>query len=113
MAGQHSTRSQFDASDWITTKDKVFLFSEADLFGTFNDIATSDARDYTYGVEQLVPEINMRKSSTALASLNWLRSPLSNTACTASLRGSGVSVSGYGSADANNGVRPAMWVRIS
>ncbi|MFQ9797867.1 MAG: DUF6273 domain-containing protein [Clostridia bacterium] len=60
---------------WITTQDKVFLLSEADLFGTHNGTATSDARDYTYGTSQLVTDVNMRKCDTTISAYYWLRSP--------------------------------------
>ena len=44
-----TTRSQYNATTWITTQDKVFLLSEADLFGTVNETVTANAQDYTYG----------------------------------------------------------------
>ena len=107
-----NTRSEYNADTWITTQDKVFLLSEADLFGTVSDQATSDARDYTYGTSQLATSVNMRKCSNAISTSYWLRSPRNSTTnvayCSAS---SGRVISGY--YWYNLGVRPAMWVNLA
>lgn len=34
---------------WVVTNDRVFLLTEADVFGTYRGTPTNDARDYTYG----------------------------------------------------------------
>ena len=107
-----NTRSEYNADTWITTQDKVFMLSEADLFGTVSDQATSDARDYTYGTSQLATSVNMRKCSNAISTSYWLRSPRNSTTnvayCSAS---SGRVISGY--YWYNLGVRPAMWVNLA
>ena len=101
-----TTRSQYDATDWITTKDKVFLLSEADVFGTFNRTETTDARDYTYGNEALVPDLDMIKSTPS-----WLRSPHTDTKYVAGVNSTSTGV-GYGTVTLNYGVRPALWVSL-
>ena len=102
-----TTRSAYNATDWITTQDKVFLLSEADLFGTFNKTETSYAQDYTYGDEIIVPDVNMIKST----SVYWLRSPRYYSAGNPGVADVGtagtVSSSTYNS---SHGVRPALWV---
>ena len=108
-----NTRKEFNSDEWITTQDKVFLLSEADLFGTFNYKATSEARDYTYGTSPLVPNVNMRRCSTTGPNYYLLRSPRSNDYSVAA--GSapyGTAFSGtYGYPD--NGIRPAMWINLA
>ena len=99
-----TTRSQYNTTDWITTQDKVFLLSEADLFGTFNKTKTSDAQDYTYGNSVIVPNINMRKSSN----ICWLRSARGNASGEAVVQSDGTALS-YG-CTAFRGIRPALWV---
>lgn len=101
---------------WITTTDKVFLLSEADLFGTQGGSATSEARDYTYGSKPIVPDIEMRKfiannpATGVNVSYSWLRSAYSSA---------GVSyvystgTHGYISPTSTFGVRPALWVNLT
>ena len=52
--------------NWDESDDKIFLLTEADLFGTERGTSTEDQRNYTYkvdGVGQiLVPNIEMRKN---------------------------------------------------
>ena len=102
-----TTRSQYNATTWLTTTDKVFLLSEADLFGTFNGTATSNAQDYTYGNSVLVPDVNMRSSTDAY----WLRSPRDNSSYVADVTTAGtVTHNSYGNFNTGAGVRPALWV---
>ena len=106
-----TTRSQINATDWITTPDKVFLLSEADLFGTFDEATTTDARDYTYGNSIIVPDVNIRKftsSSNKEYNFAWLRSP-----CTYTYALGNVKFDGSVAVSADNstyGIRPALWV---
>jgi hypothetical protein len=107
-----TTRSEFDGENWITTTDKVFLLSEADLFGTFSGRETSEEQDYTYGTSQLVTNVNMRKCDNTIDNYHWLRSPATSSvrvgACTTS---SGLFATGYSWYD--NGIRPAMWITLT
>ena len=100
-----TTRSQYNAATWITTTDKVFLPSEADVFGTFRGTATTDSRDYTYGNEALVTNLNIRKSNGG----TMLRSPCSSTANVASCTMAGT-LSGTLKCTEKAAVRPALWV---
>ena len=104
-----TTRTKAGTEGWDSTIDKVFLLSEADLFGTHSGgTATSEARDYTYGNGVIVPNVEMRKFKTG--SYCWLRSPYSSTtvSCVNSdgSRNNLTSTSTYG-------VRPALWVNLS
>ena len=68
------------SDEWITTTDKVFLLSEADLFGTYNG-ETADPKDYTYGT-QLTTNRTQRMfddSGWPLGSFAWLRNAYSNS----------------------------------
>ena len=112
-----NTRKEFNSDEWIETQDKMFLLSEADLFGTFNNIATSDTRDYTYGASQLVTNENMNKceSIVGITTYHWLRSPYEDDthlalcyAVTGDIR-SGI----YGNNKGGRGVRPAMWIDLA
>ncbi len=100
-----TTRSQYNASTWITTSDKVFLLSEADMFGTSNGTATTNALNYTYGNTVLVPDINMRKSSATC----WLRSPRGDSSCVAGVSSEGKVPDSYST---TRGVRPALWFSL-
>ena len=106
-----TTRSQINATDWITTSDKVFLLSEADLFGTFDRTTTTDTRDYTYGNSIIVPDENMRKFTGG--SYVWLRSPSYAVGRVAYVTTSGALVSNYSIVMGALGVRPALWVSLA
>ena len=69
------------SDEWIETTDKVFLLSEADLFGTYNGEATTDARDYTYNGTRLTPNRSQRMFDDHghNASYAWLRNAYSNS----------------------------------
>ena len=112
-----TTRKELATAEWYETTDKVFLLSEADLFGTVNKEATSEAKDYTYGTSQLVPNIEMRKCQSSgdfvNASCYWLRSLHANNyivACCYSERGEVIFDYPNGT---NAGIRPAMWVNLA
>ena len=107
-----TTRSQYNATDWITTQDRVFLLSEADLFGTFNRTATSNAQDYTYGNSVIVPDVNMRKVNSTTNS--WMRSPCVSTAYVGYLQPDGaIYLTQNGGVTYVLGFRPALWVDLS
>lgn len=107
-----TTRSQYNATDWITTQDKVFLLSDADLFGTVSKIATSNAQDYTYGNSILVPDVNMRGFTSG--SYVWLRSPCGGTYVAARVDMNGNITSTYdGTVTGRHSVRPALWVSLA
>ena len=86
--GNGSTRPVADCPDvmassdeWIETTDKVFLLSEADLFGTYNG-EKADARDYTYNGTRLAPNRSQQmfdKSGWPYGSYAWLRNAYSNS----------------------------------
>lgn len=101
-----TTRSSYNATDWITTQDKVFLLSEADVFGTIQGGKTASDQDYTYGNTPFVPD-----SIKTIGSSYWLRSP-NYSADSVSLFGS----SGYRGSDYytnSSGVRPALWINLA
>ena len=100
-----TTRSAYNASTWITTTDKVFLLSEADLFGTFNGTTTTNPQDYTYGNSVLVPNVNMRKTNL---SGSWLRSPRNSTRQLAYVITAGTVYNTLYTDSCR--VRPALWV---
>ena len=108
-----TTRSEYNADTWITTQDKVFLLSEADLFGTHKSTATSEAKDYTYGTSQLVTDVNMRKCSNTISAHYWLRSPRIGTAGVALCNASSGGPNGGNYYIVRFGVRPALWVNLA
>ncbi len=81
---QIHTRTSVDAEDWFDSNDAVFLLSEADVGGTFNNSATDKPKDYTVvdssgkGVKLDPPDGHWTAASynsTAETSPWWLRSP--------------------------------------
>ena len=104
-----NTRTQYNAVSWYTTTDKMFLLSEADLFGQFNGVNTSYTKDYTYGNKVLVPNKNMR-SFIGSTSYAWLRSPFVSTTGVPYVSRTG-NVS-RGDCKLIYSVRPALWVTM-
>ena len=100
------TRSQYNSSSFTTTTDKVFLLSEADVFGTFNG-GTAQADDYTYNGAQLQKAYDNRN----IGQYYWLRSPRSNANGVASVYYSGNSYHNHFTG--TRCVRPALWVPSS
>lgn len=107
-----TTRNEWNVDTFETSEDqKVFLLSEADLFGTQNG-QTAVAKDYTLGkVGVIVPE-NMRVAQDNGQNwLWWVRSPRTNTNSVAI-------VDSNGNASYNIyyttliGVRPALWINL-
>lgn len=102
------TTRVFGTDDFKTTQDKVFLLSEADLFGTYsNGQSSPNAKDYTYNSQVLVPNIEMRKFTQV--SYCWLRSPYSSS--DVALVGSNGTL-GIDYPDNTLGVRPALWINL-
>lgn len=111
-----NTRKEYNSEEFFTTQDKVFLLSEADVYGTINTNLSSQkvavAKDYTLGkVGVIVPE-NMRIAhNNGPADRWWLRSPRSSASYVAV-------VNSNGNAFFNNfsytliGVRPALWINL-
>ena len=107
-----TTRNEWNVDTFETSEDqKVFLLSEADLFGTQNG-QTAVAKDYTLGkVGVIVPE-NMRVAQDNGQNwLWWLRSPRNNTNIVASVGSVGTADYRY-YVTANIGVRPALWINL-
>ena len=105
------TRQQVNSDDFVTSANqKVFLLSEADLFGTFRG-GDAKPNDYTWGGKQLVSnESAVRSQLLSSSATTWLRSPSRVTGHVATLTAVGsLSKSpyrGYG------GLRPALWITL-
>ena len=107
-----TTRNEWNVDTFETSEDqKVFLLSEADLFGTQNG-QTAVAKDYTLGkVGVIVPE-NMRVAQDNGQNwLWWLRSPRSYANNVASVYSGGNAYGNYYNVT-NIGVRPALWINL-
>ena len=93
------------------TNDKVFLLSEADVFGTQNS-KTAEVKDYTLGKEGVIVPDSMRIAQYN-GSTNgwWLRSPRNDTNYVALVSSNGI----LSSNTYNNlsGVRPALWINLA
>ena len=110
------TRSTFDGQGFTKSTDKVFLLSEADVFGTQNN-QPAQAQDYTYngaklpapggswGVSWLVPGDP--------SAWYWLRSPYVNASFVAGVDSKGDLYSNFGYNHQHASVRPALWVDLS
>ncbi|MGN0537319.1 MAG: DUF6273 domain-containing protein [Acutalibacteraceae bacterium] len=102
-----TTRDPGNTSAWITTSDKVFMLSEADVFGTFSGSATTNSKDYTYGNQKLVTDSDMIKSNQSY----WLRSGYGNKI--AAVTSSGARGDNYYYMPNTYGFRPALWVDLT
>lgn len=98
--------SHEESADWIETQDKVFLLSEADVFGTNQGRTTSESQDYTYGTSKFVPE-----SLKTIGSHYWLRSPYGKDNYLALVQKGGTRI--YVSCTGSYGVRPALWINLA
>ena len=112
-----NTRQEYNSDEFFTTQDKVFLLSEADVFGKINtNISTSEkvavAKDYTLGkVGVIVPE-NMRIAhNNGPADWWWLRSPRYDAGSVAYVSSSGTASNTYYN-NTTIGVRPALWINL-
>jgi hypothetical protein len=92
---------------YAETTDKVFLLSEADVFGTANGVETKNLSEYTNGTGKL----NIDKSVLKTGSWWWLRSPKGSAGNVAIVYSDGVS-SNYDCNVADGGVRPALIVNL-
>ena len=107
-----TTRNEWNVDTFETSEDqKVFLLSEADLFGTQND-QTAVAKDYTLGkVGVIVPE-NMRIAQDNGQNWLWcLRSPRRTTTSVANVASNGGATFSY-YYTTSIGVRPALWINL-
>ena len=102
------TTRVYGTDTFNTTQDKVFLLSEADLFGThsYNQKPTN-LKDYTYNGKVIVPNAEMRKFTKA--GICWLRSPSSLSSVTM-IYDSGIL--NYNVPNFEYGIRPAMWIEL-
>ena len=121
------------SNQWIETQDKVFLLSEADLFGTYQgDADLVDPRDYTYNGMQLTTKITQRRFDWTSYGWAWLRNASSYSNMQNPHRNwylAGVYYTGYSTTDPDNhisgselslyvdnqygNVLPALWVDYS
>ena len=56
-----NTRTNYNGDTFTETNDKVFLLSEADVFGTQNS-KTAEVKDYTLGKEGVIVPDSMRNA---------------------------------------------------
>ncbi len=105
------TRSSYNGSNFDTTNDKVFLLSEADVFGTQNSSA-AQADDYTYkGGKINAPGGSWVANYQNSSHWYWLRSPrLSAYSVAGVYSGGGLNYSYYN--DTSGGVRPVLWINL-
>ena len=105
------TRSTYNGTDFTETTDKVFLLSEADVFGTQN-AAAAQTDDYTYnGAKLTVPGGSWIATNNGTADWWWLRSPRGGANGVAVVYSDG----NLDSAHCTNtigGVRPALWINF-
>ena len=104
------TRQQVNSDDFVTSANqKVFLLSEADLFGTFSG-GDAKPNDYTWGGKQLVSnESAVRSQLLSSSATTWLRSPRSATTGVATLTAAGSLGPHHG---VYYGLRPALWITL-
>jgi hypothetical protein len=112
-----STAKMDVENEWVTTQDKVFLLSEADVFGTAYGEATSNANDYTYGTSPLVTETMKTAAGTSVQSWSWLRSPFDLSSGRLVVVRSDSGIRSYTTYSVRQescpGVLPAMWVSLA
>lgn len=107
------TREQFNSENFVTSSNqKVFLLSEADLFGTFNS-AAAKPNDYTFNGKQLVSNATDagKEILTGGATASWLRSPRGRTLTVASVTATGTLT--HYSYSSSSGLRPALWINLN
>jgi len=108
------TRSNFDSTAFTSTTDKVFLLSEADCFGTFNNDKTKVLDDdYTAGGKLVWTDGSKwicLKNAGGDAAWWTLRNPCSSSGFTGGVSSAGVPYH-FGSATPFD-MRPALWVKI-
>ena len=95
----------YGTDEFVTTQDKVFLLSEADIFDSHSGGKTpTDSRDYTYNGKKIV-------SNTLASYENWLRSQYDEQFLPV---WTSVGSLSYAKPHGNSGVgmRPAMWIEL-
>ena len=106
------TRSSYNGSNFDTTNDKVFLLSEADVFGTQNSSA-AQADDYTYkGGKINAPGGSWVANYQSSSHWYWLRSPRGNATGVAGVYRDG-NLSDFNYSNTSGGVRPVLWVQLA
>ncbi len=106
------TRSSYNGSSFDTTSDKVFLLSEADVFGTQNN-SSPRPDDYTYKGKKLdAPGGSWIAKHQGSEDWYWLRSPRTNSDDVAGVSNGGSS-SSYDCYLTNVGIRPVLWVNLA
>ena len=95
-----------DKGDVIMTKDKVFLLSEADFFGTMFGRITTRSEDYSLGEGYL-----LSAKARTNGDFYWLRSATPDSACMQGVITSTGDLSGRAPI-LGCGVRPACWVAL-
>lgn len=101
------TSASYDRSSTAvsTMNCKVFLLSEADVFGTANNKAVTNKQEYTYNNARLVTNSTVIKGDELIT---WLRSPRTRSSYVASVKANGDSSGNYcGNVYV---LRPALWV---
>lgn len=112
-----TTRASSNYADgtFITTLDKVFLLSEADVFGTTLYFKPAVDEDFTVsGRMQFFADEDSRKAKILGESSTeawWLRSPHQTTDRVIAVTIGGT-VGYHPLIDTYNGIRPAMWITI-
>jgi len=110
------TRTSYTGNGFTSSTDKVFLLSEADVFGCTQNGSTATADDYTVsGSKRLFPgadstRVAKTKSSDSSGVYWWLRSPAFNSVNVALVYGAGAR--GYGGFTNTYFLRPAFWLNI-
>lgn len=95
-----------------TTTDKVFLLSEADVFGTSGSVTVDDSHYTISGTQLTAPGGSWIAQHSGANDWWWLRSPRSGGNYVADVNNNG----GANSSDYNStsgGVRPALWVNLA
>lgn len=108
------TRSEYNSSMTVDTVDKVFLLSEADVFGTSADYSVN-AQDYTLGVEKTVLPSNLIRCygiNGQSSSYSWLRSPRYSNNSLAVTDSSSSSVNYHWVYNTGTYVRPALIIDL-
>ena len=115
------TRAEYNSPNTdnaVVTKDKVFLLSQADVYGTVNngssDVVTSDIKDYTLGkAEKILPEtLKIAKDSHSTAKWWWLRSPRDVSYYMTLVITNG-GVNGLSANNTGGSVRPALVINLT
>ena len=107
-----NTRSSYGSTEFTATQDKVFLPSEADVYGTQNE-RTAQAQDYTLGTEGVILPSNMRAATLNGTNTGYyLRSLRGDSGYVSEVKNDGNLDYAYYSVSVV-GVRPALWVNLA